>query len=186
MTLAIILLGAGVVAGLARGGKVTNIAQVDLRFAGFVFAGLGIQVIAELWAAFVDPGLRTRAGIPILMVSYALLIAFVVANRRLPGAILIAVGLALNLIVIAANGGMPVSLSAAQAAGLDPSGAGFLATAVKHQVMDSQTLLWFLGDWIPVPLIRTVVSIGDMVLGMGIFLLTERLIRYRPKRLQES
>lgn len=182
MTLAVILLLAGVVAGLARGGKLANIGRVDLKIPWSVFAGLGIQVISEAWAAFVDPGLRNRAGIAILVVSYGLLIAFVAANRRLPGAILIAAGLALNMIVIVANGAMPVSLSAAQAAGLDPSGAGFLATAVKHRLMDSQTVFWFLGDWIPVPVIRTVVSIGDMILGIGIFLLTERLIRYRPKR----
>lgn len=182
MTLALILLIAGLAAGLARGGRLANLAQVDLSLPWLVFAGLGIQVIAELWAGFVDPGFRDSAGVPIIVVSYALLVGFVIANRRLPGVILIGAGLALNLAVILANGGMPVSLKAARAAGLDPSGAGFLATAVKHRMMDSQTTLWFLGDWIPIPVVSTVVSLGDVVLGIGIFALTERLVRYRARR----
>lgn len=153
-----------------------------MTFPGLVFAGLTIQLIAEVWASVVDSGLRDRAGIPILVVSYGLLIAFVVMNRKLPGAVLIGVGTVLNLVVILANSGMPVSLKAARAAGLDPSAAGFLESAVKRRIMDSQTVLWFLGDWIPLPVIQTVVSIGDVVLGIGIFLLVERLMRYVPRR----
>lgn len=182
MTLALLLLAAGLIAGLARGGRLSNLADVKMSFPGLVFAGLTIQLIAEVWASLVDRGLRDRAGIPILVVSYCLLIAFVVMNRKLPGAILIGVGTVLNLAVILANGGMPVSLKAARAAGLDPSAAGFLESAIKRRVMDSETLLWFLGDWIPLPVIQTVVSIGDVVLGIGIFLLVERLVRYIPRR----
>lgn len=183
MKLAFVLLIAGGISGLARGGRVANIAKVDLSLPWLVFAGLAIQLVAQFWASFFDSSLRDRAGLPILLASYALLLAFVVVNRRWPGVVLIGAGMALNLIVIFANGGMPVSLKAARAAGLDSTGADFLDTAVKHRPMGSQTVLWFLGDWIPLPVVGAVVSVGDVVLGLGIFLLMERVVRYEPRRL---
>lgn len=182
ISLSVILLILGLIAGLARGGKVSNIAASHFEKSWLVFSGLAIQVSAELYAAFVEESLREGGrGIAILAVSYVFLIAFVILNRRLPGAWLIAAGLGLNLLVIVPNGGMPVSLRAAEIAGFDPS--SYLDSAIKHREMGPDTILWFLGDVIPMPFIKKVVSVGDLVLGMGVFLLIERLVRYSPKRL---
>lgn len=180
MSLALILLVLGLVAGLARGGKLENVTRVHFRRPWLVFVGLAFQVGAEVAALFL-PGFREGGrGLAVLALSYGLLIAFVVMNRALPGALLIAAGLSLNLLVIVLNGGMPVSLRAARAAGFDAS--GYLASAVKHRVQGPGTLLPFLGDVIPLPLIQKVVSVGDIVLGAGIFVLVKRLVEYRPRR----
>ena len=171
----------GLLAGLARGGKIGNVTVARFRLAYLVFAGLAIQVGAEFYAAFGDRNLRNDGrGIAILVFSYALLIVFVLANLRLPGIVLIGLGLGLNLAVIVPNGGMPVSLKSANAAGFDPS--GYLGSAVKHRELNESTRLGFLGDVIPLPLLRKVISPGDIVQGLGIFLLVEGLVRYDPRR----
>lgn len=181
MILALILLVVGLIAGLARGGRIANIATVEIRWPALVFAGLGLQVGAELLAATILPQLSGGdAGLGVLAVSYFLLIVFLVINRRLAGSWFIGVGLALNFVVIVLNRGMPVSLAAVKAAGLER--AGFLEAAVKHHAMGPETVLGFLGDVIPLPIVGSVVSLGDVVLGAGIFLLVSSLVRYHPKR----
>ena len=66
---------------------------------------------------------------------------------------------------ICANVSMPVSPTAAQAIDLTPPPAG---TALKHERLDENTRLPWLGDVIPIPGIREVLSIGDLVLALGI------------------
>ena len=181
MSLALVLLMVGLVSGLVRGGSLANVGRVRFRWPALVFAGLGMQITAELIAAFVHPGFRLgNRGIVILVVSYALLALFVVLNRHLPGTLAIAAGLVLNLVVIAANGGMPVSIEAARSVGLDPE--AYLRSAVKHRAMHAGTPLGFLGDVIPIPPLRTVVSAGDVVLAVGIFRLVDALVRQGPRR----
>ncbi|MGI8426142.1 MAG: DUF5317 family protein [Actinomycetota bacterium] len=183
ISLSVILVALGLLAGLARGGKIGNITVTRFRLAFLVFAGLGIQTAAELYAAFGDRAFRDDGrGLAILGISYALLIIFVAANIRLPGALLIGLGLALNLAVIIPNGGMPVSLRAAAAAGFNPS--GYLESAVKHRELGPATRFPFLADIIPLPVLRKVISPGDIVQGLGIFFLVEGLVRYNPKRNQ--
>jgi hypothetical protein len=53
---------------------------------------------------------------------------------------------------------------------------------VKHKPLGSGTKLGFLGDIIPIPFIQKAVSIGDVVLGIGIFRLVEQGVRYDPRR----
>jgi hypothetical protein len=67
--------------------------------------------------------------------GYALLLLFAVANRRHPGLVLIAVGLAANLAVLAADGGMPV-------AGLPAS----VDAGRTHHGVSTDDHLPFLGD----------------------------------------
>src|SRR2546425_12181657 len=90
---------------------------------------------------------------------------FLTVNRWIPGAAVMAVGLLMNLAVVAANGGMPVSARAVESAG----GTGStLATdaAAKHHLMSDRDLLAPLGDVIPLPPPASVVlSIGDLLLS---------------------
>jgi hypothetical protein len=181
VSIAVILLIAGLIAGLSRGGKLESISKVDFKHAWLVFAGLTIQVGGELTTALVFPELSEGfGGIALLALSYFLLITFVALNFQLPGMYFIGAGLALNLIVIFLNGGMPVSLDAVRAAGFEA--ADYLETAVKHEPFGRGTILGFLGDIIPIPIIRRAVSIGDVVLGIGIFRLVEQAVRYDPQR----
>ena len=182
MILAVLLLGVGVLWGLAQGGKLNRLGEVEFRFPWLVFAGLGLQIGAELLGAFIYPGLgNSLAGLLILALSYSCLIAFLVFNLKHSGALVIGAGLALNLLVILLNQSMPVSIRAARAAGIES--VRFLEAAVKHQVMSGGTRLSFLGDVIPVPIIGTVVSVGDILIGVGMFILVSRIVGYRPKRL---
>lgn len=181
MILAVLLLGVGVVWGLAQGGKLNKLGEVEFKFPWLVFAGLGLQIGAELVGSFIFRGLgSSAAGLIILALSYACLIAFLVLNLKHMGALIIGAGLALNLLVILLNQSMPVSVRAARAAGI--GSVQFLESAVKHQVMSAGTKLSFLGDVIPVPLIGTVVSVGDVLIGVGMFVLVSRIVGYQPKR----
>ncbi len=178
MLLALVLLVAGVVTGLVRGGSLDAITGVRFRLPWLVFVGLGLQVGAEIVAAHIPSLHRGAIGPLILVVSYAFVAAFVALNLRFPGTILIGLGLLLNLGVILANGAMPVSLWALKVAGSHR--APSLQNAVKHQAEGPGTRLGFLGDIIPVPALG-IVSVGDVVLSAGVFLLVNYLVVPEPR-----
>ena len=173
MLLALILLVLGVVVGLVRGGSLDNISRVRFRHTWLVFVGLGLQLAAEAAAGRLPGIQRGVAGPLVLAISYAFVGAFVALNVRFPGAVLIGLGLLLNLSVILANGAMPVSLWAARESG--SRGAAHLQNAVKHKVKGPGTRFGVLGDVIPLPPIG-VVSLGDVVLGTGVFVLVNHLV----------
>ncbi len=78
--------------------------------------------------------------------------------------LLIGLGFTFNVLVILANGGMPVSPDAIRALGGDPTGA---VLAGKHHMMTAATALPWLADVIPLPPIDLIVSVGDLVLVAG-------------------
>lgn len=120
--------------------------------------------------------LRGR-GVTGLELSAALMLAangtilFVLwLNRRKLGSAVIAVGLALNLLVIVANGGwMPLSVSVLEASGHRPGAqVGDVPEWSKGRVMaDEDVRFGILADWVPKPG-GGVLSIGDMVMAAGI------------------
>lgn len=150
------------VAGLARGGSLTSLAETRVRWLILLFEGLFIQVAFDVWD---PPGLTQSGGLAVLLLSNAAVGTFLVLNRRIPGTLVIAAGLLLNTIVIAANQAMPVSPSAAETAGLEPPSS--ISDDLKHERLDSETRLGWLGDIIPVPGIKEVLSLGDIVLALG-------------------
>lgn len=179
MVLALIPLVLGIVVGLVRGGKLENFSAAAFRQPWMVFAGLALQVGAQAAEPSVPALHNGAAGPAVLAVSYALVIGFVVLNIRFPGTLFIGVGLLLNLAVILANGAMPVSMAAVHAAGARSLPG--LQSGVKHHPMGPGTHLDILGDIIPVPALG-IVSVGDVILGIGIFLLIQRLMAYQPRR----
>lgn len=88
-------------------------------------------------------------------------------RRSVPGA-LIAVGTAANVVVMAVNGGMPVSADALRRAGFEVVDVsdGYL---FEHVAYGPETRLGWLADVIPVPVLN-VVSVGDLALAAGIAL----------------
>ncbi|MFD3447584.1 DUF5317 domain-containing protein [Microbacteriaceae bacterium 4G12] len=111
---------------------------------------------------------------------YIIGLLFLYMNRKQSGFSLIFIGVLLNFIVIVTNGGrMPVSLEAASI--LDPMYTEVLKEGVyaKHQALTASTHFAFLGDIIPItkPYPKTqVVSIGDIVMNIGIFIFIQRLM----------
>lgn len=161
------VLALGGVLGLLRGGRPRRLTALPFRGLWIPVMALGIQVF--LFAIPFAPGAEWAIG-PIHVLSYLLLVLFVLLNRRLPGLLLIGIGIAMNAIVIATNGGaMPVSQAALESAGAYETIARLQSAERSHKsaLMNERTLLPVLGDWLSLSLFRTIISPGDVVVGLG-------------------
>ena len=114
-----------------------------------------------------------------MALSYILLYIVVCLNRQLPGMWAVLGGIALNAVAIAANGGyMPITPRALARIGFGNSvqhmPMGTVVLGSKDVLLSpGEGLLWFLGDMlvIPEPWPRpTAMSIGDVLLAVGVFL----------------
>ncbi len=153
----------GLAGGVIAGGRLERIA--DLRLTGWPVL-LGSVLLRFGAAAFGD--LAPYAYVA----AFAGIVAVALANRALPGAWAIAAGAFLNLVVVAANGGMPVSPEAlASVGGISPSDA-------LHREIGPGTRLAFLADVIPFP-IGTAYSVGDVLIAIGGSWLAFRQVRPR-------
>jgi hypothetical protein len=144
------------------GGRLEALAEVHARLAWIMLLALGLQLVS-LSLPGVPEGLRPL----IQLSSYPLAGVFVIANRHLPGMLLIGLGVLLNLIAMGANGGvMPASASALDQAGLPRQRDGYANSALVEEPR-----LGFLGDVFaipePVPL-HNVFSVGDVTIGVGV------------------
>jgi Family of unknown function (DUF5317) len=144
------------------GGRLDALAELRLRRVWAIYAALALAVLGVGL-----PGLPDWARSSLLVAAYPVGAVFVLANRWLPGMPLAALGAALNLLAIAANGGvMPASVAALEAAGLPVDEPGFESSAV----LDDPRLA-FLGDVFAVPAswpLSNVFSIGDVLIGLGL------------------
>jgi hypothetical protein len=163
-------LAAGVLVGLAAGGRLSRLADVRIRAPWLLWLALGAQV---LLGAGPLAGAPRPVGVAIVLGSYAAIGAWLLLNalrsatalRR--ALIAVALGWALNLAPIAANGGMPVSASAMEASGFDADVDVSEGRLGKHVPLEDAALAG-LGDVIPVPALGAVLSAGDLVLGAGL------------------
>lgn len=145
------------------GGRLSRLAEVRLKAWWTIIASLVIQVfLIEVFAG--SFGGVVSATIHLL--SYGLAIMFVWHNRRITGMALMVFGGMLNLVAIAANGGvMPANLSALETAGIITDSDEFENSAP----IDDPTL-GFLGDIFAIPEgipFANVFSIGDIILVIG-------------------
>jgi len=181
LRLAVIILV--MVVALLRGGSLRNFAALQLRWLPLVIAGFVLQLL--IFTPFGLAPLVAVATLPIYVLSLALIVIWVAANWRIPGMALIAIGLALNVAVIAANGGhMPVLPEGARLAGQYEAIAAGDPRTSKHELMSSeQAQLWLLSDIIVIPSGvpgAVVLSVGDIVLTIGIAILCYSTIRRAP------
>jgi hypothetical protein len=170
---------AGVLVGLVRAKHSHQIYQpIPLKHFWLLIAAFLPQVLA-----FYLP--ITREVIPewlakaYLVSSQVGLLVFVWLNRKLPGMWILGIGLATNLLVIAANGGlMPISSTTvaelyphlSKEAGLVGSRLGWSKNIVLPA---SGTHFAFFSDCILLPLRwipwRYAFSLGDVLISMGVF-----------------
>jgi hypothetical protein len=177
----LVLIGALIV-GTVRGGTLRNLAVLRLpRTRLIVVAG----VLAALGAFGGSLGLPARPTYVVCtLASAALVCAFVGVNRHVAGMPLVALGFALNALVIVANGAMPVSQEAADFARVSTD-AAVDGSDARHELLTDETSLSALADVIPVRLPSpfgwgsNVISAGDIVLAAGIGLLVMTAMR-RP------
>lgn len=164
MSFIVAALVGGLVLGLVRGGRLRNLADVTFRAWPVLALGAAVQLLVE------GAGLGGGVGFALVLVSYGLLVAFAVANLVRPGMPLVLLGILLNALVIAVNGGMPVKAEAIVAAGLadTPAEARALDFGGKRHVAGPDDRLLVLGDVLPVPIgAGEVLSYGDLVLALG-------------------
>ena len=121
----------------------------------------------------IDIGDGVAVGAFIL--TFVLVLSGIWANRRLPGMWLVGVGVFLNLLVIAANGGsMPVDRDLAVRAGSTAMVELLDSTEyTNHVAAGDRTRLRWLGDVLPLPLIVPRPrffcpgSVGDILVTLG-------------------
>jgi Family of unknown function (DUF5317) len=143
------------------GGRLAALADLRLRAGGLALAAIALQFLV----ISVLPGAPDWVGRSGQLASYGLLAAFAWANRRVPGVLVAAAGGALNVVAIAANGGvMPASAWALRTAGI-PVGHGF-----QNSAHLAHPHLLALGDVFALPAalpLAEVFSAGDVLLVAG-------------------
>jgi hypothetical protein len=155
---------AGFVLGLASGGNWRNLEKFDLK----LWPGLLAGVIARAAAPFLGALALSASLAGLVLVA---LVAIV--NRVVPGAWLIALGSTLNAIVTFINGGMPVDPGLLVASGKPAPSDGL------HVILGPETQLAFLADVLLAPVVNNIYSVGDVVLAIGGFWMTFRLVKQR-------
>jgi hypothetical protein len=128
---------------------------------------LGLFILQAAMVLYV-PGQTLLQGV-ILIFSQAALIFLFLLNHHVPGAKLFALGIALNVLVMVANGGwMPITPETYQFVRPGrPVVEQTRPSSSKNIILPrSETNLWILSDMIRVtlPWRRTAVSIGDVLL----------------------
>lgn len=155
--------------------SVAPLAELRFRSGWLLGAALALQIaLIEL----APDGFPTGAAAVLHVVSYGAALAFVWRNRRHVGLVVLGVGGALNLAVIAANDGvMPASEQAVDAAGLRHDGTFQNSAPVDDPRLEA------LGDVFAIPEpapFANVFSIGDVLVVVGAGLLVAQAYRDEP------
>ena len=154
----------GLLLGWGLGGRIRNLAQLEVRLWWLVSIAFVMQVISVPRAA---EGPGRYAPFAVLLLSFVLIGGVMALNWRLTGFPTILLGVILNLIPIAINQGMPVSGPA-----VIESGGSVEAVprelGEKHHLLRPEDRLTELADVIAVrPPFQAVVSVGDLVMWVG-------------------
>jgi hypothetical protein len=154
---------AGLIGGRLLGGRLERLAGLELRWKGLALTGLLVQV--ALFSRTVSASVG-EAGPWIYVSSTGAVLLFVLANVRLPGFWLIAVGSAANLLAILANGGyMPTSAAALAVAGLEPAVGYSNSVVLSDPALAPLTDILAMPAWMP---LANVFSLGDVLIGLGV------------------
>lgn len=149
--------------------RVRRLAELDIDHVGLVWIALAIQLLLVEGLGDRLPALVADV---VHLATFALALAFIVVNRQLPGALLIAAGTTANVVAIVANGGtMPAAAGAWRGAGL-PDLDSFGNSAVLPEPR-----LAVLGDVFHVPAgwpLANVFSVGDVLVVIGATYLAHR------------
>jgi MFS family permease len=180
----------GLLLGLALGGRISALVNVRLRYAALLFAAIflryGTQILISQGVVLAD-----MLRVPLYALAFGTLIAALWLNRRSPGLLLVLVGVAFNATAILVNGGsMPVSLAAVDAAGLSPAE----LNPTYHVILPADLGTDFLrmagplGDIVPfpVPVLPNVVSLGDVLISIGLGWFVFATLRWGDPEPEES
>ena len=140
---------------------------------------LGGGAILNAASVLLDGSVATLA----LAASLAVLVAFAMANLHLTGVAVVGLGLLFNLAAVAVNNGMPVRASALVRAGVvtDAELSSTALMGARHLETDADAI-GVLGDVLPVPLAREVLSFGDLIVVAGVGDAVRELARRRARQ----
>lgn len=166
----LLALAVGVGLGLRWGGRIDHLLDWRPDQPALLAAWLTAVALTDL------AGVGGGFGALLTILGMAALLGFAVLNVRTGGMVLVAAGVALDLIVAVLNGGTPVSSSALVSSGLVERGDLGAVQLSGGRTIGDGALLGFLGDTIPLPW-GQVVSIGDVLMLAGITLVTASVVR---------
>lgn len=179
MWLLTLTLIATVIVVLVTRGSIRELGHFRLAGLWLLFGGLGLQAALEFINIPKDQ--YESVGYGVLMVSYVLVLAFCFSNLGTRGFGLIAMGIALNALVIGLNQGMPTVAIGNDAAGNRISKP--IERTVKHRPERDRDLLPILDDRIILPEpFDEVFSFGDLIMAVGICELGYYATRRRRRR----
>jgi hypothetical protein len=152
----------GIAAGLFARGSLRNLVQARFRSVWL----LALYLVGTIAARF-----ELRYSFALLLIGMLAFVVFAFRNALpVPGMAIVGLGLLLNLIVTANNGGMPYRPSAVVSAGAVSSKSADLIPkdgVVQHAERESDQLMMF-ADVLPLRPLREVVSIGDVLVALGL------------------
>lgn len=172
----LVVAGAGVAVGLARGGTVRGLRDPEVRAARLGLACLAVQCLVVL-LPLRAVGLPLALGPVLLLAALATLVAVARPNFAVAGVPLFVLGVLLNLLVVLVNFGMPVPASTLERAGIALEQPAPDRPDAKHVLEHDGTRLGLLGDRLAVRPLRTVTAYGTVIELAGLFLLLQHLVR---------
>lgn len=161
------------IVGALAGGGLPRLSELRLRWVPLLILALALRIGAVLLRQN-DLGTDLPLGLA-WIVAYLLIFGWLWGNWRVPGLQVASFGIALNALAVMLNSGqMPIWAGAFDAAGFTTAA---LANDPFHFILSASTAADFVargglfGDVVPIPIpvIRDVVSIGDVLLALGIF-----------------
>jgi hypothetical protein len=155
----------GLVVGFVLGGRPAGLGSLSIRWSWLILATMLVQVV--LFSAPVTERIGDL-GPPIYVASTAVVLVAVLANWRIPGIAIVALGAASNLAAIVANGGfMPAGVGAMAALGRVEEAVYSNSALLAHPALEPLTDIFYIPRGIP---FSNVFSIGDVVIGIGVAL----------------
>ena len=187
----LLALAVALLVAFVRGGSLRSLADFRLEWGWLAGLALAIQIGAVYWLTG-DRYLHLQGGA--LVVSSLLLLPVIWRNRRSPGLALIGLGLALNLVVMVANGGfMPITPEAVARIEHEHSivqlnGVERMSGSKGIVLPREETVLWVLSDIfiIPPPFpVASAFSLGDALVAVGAFIFLQRaMVGASPRSLE--
>jgi Family of unknown function (DUF5317) len=177
--------GVALVVVLLTRGSFSRLFRLPIQSVWMVLVALTIQIFLALVELPSDR--FDDVGFGLVMASYAFLLAFCFVNLRISMMWVIGLGIALNALVIGLNQGMPTADNEVTTRSGRTVEEPIERTA-RHRPESDDDLLPFLDDRLRVPYpVDEVISIGDVVIGLGIILVCYQASRVRrPARSRRS
>jgi hypothetical protein len=170
MRILLIAIAAGFALAFPLGGRFANLKGRSLRLWFLLPLGLLLELAAVGSAGPSVP-------FALVLLGFACLFAFAVANLGVTGFWMITLGLFLNALAIGINHGMPIGHKALAHTGNNSS----VYPALHHVQRGSDRLL-ILGDVVPISPIGEVVTFGDLILDVGLVDVIVHLMRPAKRR----